>query len=133
MSALILIQHVKRGAEIAKEHKLGMDILDTIQQHHGTSLIKYFYNKSIGINGKDAVKEDNFRYPGPKPQTRETGIVMLADVVEAAMRTLDRPTSSRICGPRPVGSRAAGRSRRWRSCATSRRRSTSSPGSSIAR
>ncbi|MFH1156774.1 MAG: HDIG domain-containing metalloprotein [Pseudomonadota bacterium] len=98
ISALILIQHVKRGAEIAKENKLGMDILDTIQQHHGTSLIRYFYNKSIKLNGEDAVKESDFRYPGPKPQTRETGIVMLADVVEAAMRTLDRPTSSRIQG-----------------------------------
>jgi putative nucleotidyltransferase with HDIG domain len=98
MSALILIQHVKRGAEIAKEHKLGMDILDTIQQHHGTSLIRYFYNKSVKLNGEDSVKESDFRYPGPKPQTRETGIVMLADVVEAAMRTLERPTSSRIQG-----------------------------------
>lgn len=98
MSALILIQHVKKGAEIAKENKLGLDILDTIQQHHGTSLIRYFYNKSVKLNGEDAVKENDFRYPGPKPQTRETGIVMLADVVEAAMRTLDRPTSSRIQG-----------------------------------
>ncbi len=98
MSALILIQHVKKGVEIAKENKLGMDILDSIQQHHGTSLIRYFYNKSININGPDAVKESDFRYPGPKPQTREAGIVMLADVVEASMRVLDRPTPARIQG-----------------------------------
>ncbi len=98
MSALILIQHIKKGVEIAKKKKLGMDIVDTIQQHHGTSLIRYFYNKSIKINGKDAVNEDDFRYPGPKPQTRVAGIVMLADVVEAALRTLERPTSARIQG-----------------------------------
>ena len=77
MSALILIQHIKKGAEIAKEYKLGMDIVDTIRQHHGTSLIRYFYNKSVKLNGEDAVKESDFRYPGPKPQTREAGIVML--------------------------------------------------------
>jgi len=98
MSALILIQHIKKGAEIAKEYKLGMDIVDTIRQHHGTSLIRYFYTKSIKLNGEDAVKESDFRYPGPKPQTREAGIVMLADVIEAAMRTLERPTSARIQG-----------------------------------
>ncbi|MDY0376635.1 MAG: HDIG domain-containing protein [Desulfobacterium sp.] len=98
MSALILIQHVKKGVEIAKEYKLGTDIIDTIRQHHGTSLIRYFYNKSVKINGPDTVKESDFRYPGPKPQTREAGIVMLADVIEAAMRTLERPTPARIQG-----------------------------------
>ncbi len=98
MSALILIQHIKKGVEIAKENKLGMDIVDTIKQHHGTSLIRYFYNKSVKLNGEDAVKESDFRYPGPKPQTREAGIVMLADVIEAAMRTLERPTPARIQG-----------------------------------
>ncbi len=98
MSALILIQHIKKGVEIAKKNKLGMDIIDTIQEHHGTSLIRYFYNKSVKLNGKDAVNEDDFRYPGPKPQTRVAGIVMLADVVEAALRTLERPTSARIQG-----------------------------------
>lgn len=98
MSALILIQHIKKGVEIAREYKLGMDIVDTIRQHHGTSLIRYFYNKSVKLNGEDAVKESDFRYPGPKPQTREAGIVMLADVIEAAMRTLERPTPARIQG-----------------------------------
>ncbi len=98
MSALILIQHIKKGVEIAKKNKLGMDIIDTIKEHHGTSLIRYFYNKSVKINGEDAVNEDDFRYPGPKPQTRVAGIVMLADVVEAALRTLERPTSARIQG-----------------------------------
>jgi len=98
MSGLILIAHVKEGVEIAKEHKLGHDIIDTIRQHHGTSFIRYFYDKARQIKGEDQVNIDDFRYPGPKPQTREAGLVMLADVVEAASRTLDNPTPSRIQG-----------------------------------
>jgi len=98
MSALILIAHVKNGVEIAREHKLGQVIIDTTQQHHGTSLISYFYEKAKAIKGEDAVNIDDFRYPGPRPQTREAGLVMLADVVEAASRTLENPTPSRIQG-----------------------------------
>ncbi len=98
MSGLILIAHVKEGVEIAKVHKLGQDIIDTIRQHHGTSFIKYFYDKAKQLKGEDQVNVDDFRYPGPKPQTREAGLVMLADVVEAASRTLDNPTPSRIQG-----------------------------------
>ena len=98
MSALILIAHVKNGVEIAREHKLGQVIIDTIKQHHGTSLISYFYEKAKTVKGEDAIKIDDFRYPGPCPQTREAGLVMLADVVEAASRTLDNPTPSRIQG-----------------------------------
>ncbi len=97
MSALILIQHVKKGIELAKQYKLGNEIIEGITQHHGTSLIKYFYQKSLN-SGNDTVKEEDFRYPGPKPQTREAAIVMLADVVEAASRALDRPTPARIQG-----------------------------------
>ncbi|HSO19437.1 MAG TPA: HDIG domain-containing protein, partial [Desulfosarcina sp.] len=98
MSALILIAHVKNGVEIAREHKLGQVIIDTIQQHHGTSTISYFYEKAKAVKGEDAVNIDDFRYPGPRPQTREAGLVMLADVVEAASRTLENPTPSRIQG-----------------------------------
>jgi putative nucleotidyltransferase with HDIG domain len=98
MSALILIAHVKNGVEIAREHKLGQLIIDTTQQHHGTSLISYFYEKAKAVKGEDAVNIDDFRYPGPRPQTREAGLVMLADVVEAASRTLENPTPSRIQG-----------------------------------
>lgn len=98
MSSLILTSHIKHGVEIAKAHKLGPQIVDTIQQHHGTSLIKYFFDKAKHLRGEDAVKIEDFRYPGPKPQTREAGLVMLADVVEAASRTLDNPTPSRIQG-----------------------------------
>ena len=98
MSGLILIAHVKEGVEIAREHKLGQDIIDTIRQHHGTSFIKFFFEKAKQLKGEDQVNVDDFRYPGPKPQTREAGLVMLADVVEAASRTLDNPTPSRIQG-----------------------------------
>jgi putative nucleotidyltransferase with HDIG domain len=98
MSALILIAHVKNGMELARKNKLGQVIIDTIQQHHGTSTISYFYEKAKKVKGEEAVKIDDFRYPGPRPQTREAGLVMLADVVEAASRTLENPTPSRIQG-----------------------------------
>ncbi|MDL2121750.1 MAG: HDIG domain-containing protein [Deltaproteobacteria bacterium] len=98
MSKHILVAHVKEGVEMARQNKLGQAIIDTIRQHHGTSLISYFYEKAKKQKGEDAVEIDNFRYPGPKPQTKEAGLVMLADVVEAASRTLDNPTPSRIQG-----------------------------------
>jgi putative nucleotidyltransferase with HDIG domain len=98
MSGLILIAHIKDGVETARENKLGQVIIDTIRQHHGTSIIKFFYEKAKQKKGEDAVNIDDFRYPGPKPQTKEAGLVMLADVVEAASRTLDNPTPSRIQG-----------------------------------
>jgi putative nucleotidyltransferase with HDIG domain len=103
MSSLILISHVKDAVELAKEHKLGREIIDIIQQHHGTSLISYFYHKAqerqLSKSGKvTEIKEEDFRYPGPKPQTKEAGLVMLADMVEAASRSLVDPTPARIQG-----------------------------------
>jgi putative nucleotidyltransferase with HDIG domain len=98
MSSLILIAHIKDGVEIARKNKLGQVIIDTIRQSHGTSLISYFYEKAKQLKGEDAVNIDNFRYPGPRPQTREAGLVMLADMVEAASRTLANPTPSKIQG-----------------------------------
>lgn len=98
MSCLILISHIKNGVELAREKKLGRDITDAIQQHHGTTLISFFYEKAKKQKKDQAVNIDNFRYPGPKPQTRETALVMLADVVEAASRSLENPTPSRIQG-----------------------------------
>ncbi len=94
ISALIIKNHVKYGVEIAKKHRLGNYIIDIIQQHHGTSLIRYFYNKAKenGLNPK----EEDFRYPGPKPQTKEAGIVMIADEVEAASKTLSDPTVAHL-------------------------------------
>ena len=97
MSSLILISHVKDGVEIAKKYKLGHVIIETIRQSHGTSLISYFYKKAKQLKG-EAVNIDDFRYPGPRPQTREAGLVMLADIVEAASRTLPNPTPSKIQG-----------------------------------
>ncbi len=101
MSALILISHVKEGVELVQKYKIGDEIIDIIKQHHGTSLIKFFYNKALELKKKglkDEIDEKDFRYPGPKPQTKEAGIVMLADVVEAASRSLQDPTPARIKG-----------------------------------
>jgi len=98
MSSLILISHIKDGVEIAKENKLGREIIDTIRQHHGTSQIQFFYEKAKQQKGEEMVDPDGYRYPGPRPQTKEAGLVMLADVVEAASRTLSNPTPSRIQG-----------------------------------
>lgn len=98
MSSLILTSHVRDGVEIAKRYRLGKAIVDIIQQHHGTSLIVYFYEKAKKLKGEDAVNVEHFRYPGPKPQTKEAGLVLLADTVEAASRTLENPTPARIKG-----------------------------------
>ncbi len=100
MSALILTGHIKNGVETAKKYKLGKQIVDTIKQHHGTSTLEFFYDKAQKqLKETDqAVNPADFQYPGPKPQTVEAGIVMIADVVEAASRTLDDPTPARIQG-----------------------------------
>lgn len=103
MSSLILISHVKDGVELAKKHKLGNELIDIIRQHHGTNLITFFYAKAKEQGKKKGVKaqkakEEDFLYPGPKPQTKEAGLIMLADVVEAASKTLVDPTVARIQG-----------------------------------
>ncbi|MBN1479557.1 HDIG domain-containing protein [candidate division KSB1 bacterium] len=98
MSSLILSNHVRRGAEIAREYGLPREIEAFIYQHHGTSLMSFFYQKALELGNDDSVTENEFRYPGPRPQTRETAIVMMADAVEAASRTLKDPTPSRIKG-----------------------------------
>lgn len=87
-SASIIIEHVEYGVKLAKEHKLPRAIIDIIEQHHGTSLVGYFYHKAKSYN--DGVKYDEslFRYDGPKPQSNEAAIVMLADCVEAYVRSL---------------------------------------------
>ncbi len=94
ISALIIKNHVKYGLEIARKHRLGTYIMDIIAQHHGTSLIRYFYNKAKE-EGLDP-KEEDYRYPGPKPQTKEAGIVMIADEVEAASKMLGNPTIAHL-------------------------------------
>ncbi len=100
MSALILMAHVKDGAEMARENRLGKALTDIIRQHHGTSLMKFFYDraKSKADPEVEQINERDYRYPGPKPQTREAALIMLADVIEAASRTLADPTPARIQG-----------------------------------
>jgi len=97
MSALILVAHLKDGVEMAKEHHLGRSLVDIIRQHHGTSLMKFFYDRAKQREERE-VDEYDYRYPGPKPQTREAALIMLADAVEAASRTLTDPTPARIQG-----------------------------------
>ncbi len=96
MSALILASHVKNGVDLAKKHGIPKKIRDFIPEHHGTNLMSYFYNKAKEMYGEDEVNESDYRYPGPKPQSKETAIVMLADAVEAATRTLNNPTPSKL-------------------------------------
>ncbi|MEA3544939.1 MAG: HDIG domain-containing protein, partial [Thermodesulfobacteriota bacterium] len=100
MSALILTSHVKDGVELAREHKLGAELIDIIQQHQGTTLIKFFYDRAKSQAGSDGrqIDERDYRYHGPKPQTREAALILLADAIEAASRTLTDPTSARIQG-----------------------------------
>ena len=98
MSCLILTNHVKQGLEIAKEFKLPKEIRDFIEEHHGTNMMNYFYLKAMEKSNNEEINESNFRYPGPKPRTKETGIVMLADAIEAAARALKDPSASRIKG-----------------------------------
>ncbi|QDQ42991.1 HDIG domain-containing metalloprotein [Methylacidiphilum kamchatkense] len=107
MSALIIISHIKDGVDLALEHHLRRPIIDAIQQHHGTSLVYYFYRKALqniedckmgvkllnmGEEDVPELDESRFRYPGPKPQTKEIGILMLADSIESASRCLEKPS-----------------------------------------
>jgi len=111
MSALIIMSHVKEGVDLALKHKLNQPVIDIIQEHHGSSLIAYFYQRALqqqedaraggkimNIREEDIpeVREDSFRYPGPKPQTKESAIVSLADVVEGASRSLEKPTPQKV-------------------------------------
>ncbi|MBD3224429.1 MAG: HDIG domain-containing protein, partial [Caldithrix sp.] len=96
MSALILSAHVKNGVEMAKRYSIPKKIRDFIPEHHGTNIMTYFHNKALSKNDGKEVNESDFRYPGPKPQSKETGIVMLADAVEAATRTIKNPTPKKV-------------------------------------
>jgi putative nucleotidyltransferase with HDIG domain len=98
MSGLIIISHVKDGCELAFQAKLGRQIINIIQQHHGTSIVSYFYDKAKKDKDESirSLSESDFRYPGPKPQTKEAGLIMLGDVIEASSRTLTNPTPARI-------------------------------------
>ncbi|MBI5476719.1 MAG: HDIG domain-containing protein [Ignavibacteriales bacterium] len=100
MSALIISAHVREGVELGRERGIPEVVLDFIPQHHGTTRISFFFDKALKQAAKrptkDAVREEDFMYPGPKPQTKETGIVMLADSVEAATRTIHELTPQKL-------------------------------------
>lgn len=93
-SANIIINHVIDGAEMLRQHKLPREIIDIAEQHHGTSLVSYFYHKAKEKD--EEVKEDDFRYPGPKPSTKEGGIISICDSAEAAVRSLKEPSPEKI-------------------------------------
>lgn len=97
LSTLIITAHIKDGVELAKEYRLPQAITDIIKQHHGNSLLTYFYYRATSDNDKqENINESDFRHSGPKPQTKEAAIVMLADSVEAAVRALSKPSPGRI-------------------------------------
>jgi cyclic-di-AMP phosphodiesterase PgpH len=97
-SAQVIVSHIKDGVMLAKKYRLPQSFIDIIQQHHGTMLVYFFYCKEIELRGGDSSKidESSFRYPGPKPQTKEAAIIMIADGVEAASRSLEEPTEENL-------------------------------------
>ncbi len=100
MSTLIIIGHVKDGVDLARQHNLPRQLIEFIEQHHGTTLVEYFYHEAtrqaeLQLDPTET-EESSFRYPGPKPQTREAGVLMIADAVESASRTLTDPTPKRL-------------------------------------
>ncbi len=102
MSTLIIIAHIKDGADLARQHHLPQPIIDFIEQHHGTTLVEYFFQRAnqqrdAGAGGGE-IDERSYRYPGPKPQTKEAAVLMMADAVESAARTLVDPTPGRVEG-----------------------------------
>jgi cyclic-di-AMP phosphodiesterase PgpH len=96
MSALIISAHVKEGLELAERIKLPSIVAAGIPEHHGTTVMQYFYRKAQDADPKSTVRAEDFRYPGPRPQSPETAILMMADTVEATVRSLDAPTPSKI-------------------------------------
>jgi putative nucleotidyltransferase with HDIG domain len=97
LSALVITAHVREGVELAREYRLPQEVTDIIKQHHGTSLVRYFYARALEQGSdSDAATENRFRYPGEKPQSKEAALVMLADAVEAAAKALEKPTPPKL-------------------------------------
>jgi hypothetical protein len=98
VSLLIIIGHVKDGMELARQYNLPPSIMQFIQQHHGTTLVEYFYDQACKLGGPDCkeVQETQYRYPGPKPKSRETAVMMLADCVECACRAMTNPSAAKV-------------------------------------
>jgi hypothetical protein len=93
---MILTSHVKEGVDLARQYRLPESVISIIQQHHGTALITYFYEKAKAQPSGKVLSENDYRYHGPRPQTRVAALIMMADAVEAASRVLTDPTPSRI-------------------------------------
>ena len=96
LSYLILISHVKDGADTAREYKLPAEVVNIVREHHGTTLAAYFYHRAVSEAGEETIPEHEFRYPGPKPSTKESAVVMLSDSVQASVKSLKDPTPGRI-------------------------------------
>ena len=97
ISKMVIMNHVKEGEELARKYKLNPRLVDFILQHHGTSLVYFFYRRALeNPQEQQEVSEEGFRYPGPKPATKETAVVLLADSVEAAMRSIKDPSAPKI-------------------------------------
>lgn len=96
LSGLIIMSHVKDGVELAAQERLPSEVVDIIAQHHGTTLVSYFYHRALTGERPESVTEEHFRYPGPLPQTKEAALVMLADSVQAAVKSIAEPTPQRV-------------------------------------
>ncbi|MCK7525994.1 MAG: hypothetical protein MZV64_54490 [Ignavibacteriales bacterium] len=95
-SAHMILKHVNEGIELARQHKLPQELIDFIPMHHGTTVSTFFYEKAKTLYGEDKVKVDDYKYPGPKPNSKETAIVMLADGCESAVRSITDPDASKV-------------------------------------
>jgi hypothetical protein len=96
LSGLIIMSHVKDGVELALQERLPNEVVEIIAQHHGTTLVSYFYHRALTGERPESVTEEHFRYPGPLPQTKEAALVMLADSVQAAVKSIAEPTPQRV-------------------------------------
>jgi len=96
LSALIVISHIKEGMELCRDYRIPREISDIVEQHHGTTLVSYFFKQATETEHGDCLVEADFRYEGPKPQTKEAALVMLADACEAAVRSIGNPNANRI-------------------------------------
>jgi len=95
-SVAMIVRHVNEGIELAKQNKLPQELIDFIPMHHGTTVSNYFYEKAKKLYGEEKVNIDDYKYPGPKPDTKETAIVMLADGCESAVRSITEPDASKV-------------------------------------
>jgi len=96
LSGLVIVSHVKDGVELARQHRLPPEVIEIIEQHHGRALVSYFYQRALSGQRPESVSEDHFRYPGPLPRSKEAGLVMLADSVQAAAKSIAEPTPQRV-------------------------------------